>query len=131
MAGERDEWSPRIKEVEREYRAVRLAVDRLLADAPSLRGDVSFRPLSAASDLLEGTYIIRLFAEFETGLRLYWATIKDTHPKTQNLVNGVAARCKIPTDLLRETHDVRDYRNDLIHERDVIVTTKWQPCGVP
>ena len=41
---------------------------------------------------LEGTYVIRLFAEFETGLRLYWATIRQTEPPTQHLLDGIAAR---------------------------------------
>jgi len=117
MPHKRGEWVEKIKEVDREYSAVRIAVDRLLADTQSRGGTVSFRDLSRASELLEGTFIIRLFAEFETGLRSYWATVRDTHPKTEDLVNGVAARRHIPDDLIQGVHAVRIHRNSLVHER--------------
>jgi hypothetical protein len=59
-----------------------------------------------------------LFAEFETGLRLYWATIRETEPPTQHLLDGIAARCDIPPGRLAGAHAVREYRNSLVHERD-------------
>ena len=71
-----------------------------------------------AAKRLEGTYIIRLFAEFETGLRLFWMTIKPTEPSTRALLDGIAARRGIPTDPLASAHTVRVYRNTLVHERD-------------
>ena len=52
---------------------MRLAVDRLLEgarrDPTILSGDLNLHDIINASERLEGTYIIRLFAEFETGLR--------------------------------------------------------------
>jgi hypothetical protein len=69
------EWQTRIKAVEREYVAARQATDRFLEsthrDPTLLRGDLRYREIVRASENLEGTYLIRLFAEFETGLRLY------------------------------------------------------------
>jgi hypothetical protein len=116
------EWPVRIKAVEREYASTRLATDRLLKEArrdPTvLTGELKVRNIVDASEHLEGTYIIRLFAEFETGLRLFWKTIRDTEPSTQDLVNGIAARRGIPQERVASAHAVRVYRNALIHERE-------------
>ena len=72
------------------------------------------------AERLDGTYIIRLFAEFETGLRLFWPTAKGTDPpsRTRDLLDGVAAYRRIPHDELKNAHAVREYRNLLVHERD-------------
>ena len=72
---ERRELMDRIKGAEREYYAVAHAVAR---HRPAVRaGDVvlppatSPRDLDAAADRLEPTYLIRVWAEFETALRSY------------------------------------------------------------
>src|SRR5262249_30280832 len=110
------------KAVEREYLAVRLATNRLLEaarrDSTLLRGQVDPRDLTRASDALEGTYLTRMFAEFETGLRLYWDTVRDTNPRTIDLMNSLAGQRGIPDDVLDNAHRVRDYRNSLVHERE-------------
>jgi hypothetical protein len=115
-------WMEGIKSIERDYQATRLALDRLLKEArrdPTiLTGDLEPRDIVGASGRLEGTYFIRMFAEFETGLRVYWATIRETEPPTQHLLDGIASRCDIPADRLAGTHAVREYRNSLVHERD-------------
>jgi hypothetical protein len=69
---------------------------------------------------LEGTYIIRLFAEFETGLRLFWPTARGTDPpaRTRDLIDGVAATRRVPNGERLNAHAVREYRNFLVHERD-------------
>ena len=90
----------------------RAAIPRSLEERWSLRHIVK------ASVRLEGTYVIRLFAEFETGLRLFWATIRETEPPTQHLLDGIAARRAIPPERLANAHAVREYRNSLVHERD-------------
>jgi hypothetical protein len=66
---------------------------------------------------LEGTYVIRLFAEFETGAREYWGAKWATDPKAVDLLDGLAARCGIPDTQRDNAHKVRDYRNSLVHER--------------
>ncbi len=50
-------------------------------------------------------------------MRLYWETVRTTHPKTEDLVNGVAARRKIPDELIWSVHRIREYRNSLVHEQ--------------
>jgi hypothetical protein len=88
------EWPARIKAVDLEYAAMRLAADRPLKEARSdptiLTGELKMRDIVDASRCLEGTYGIRLFAEFETGLRSFWHTIKDTEPATHDLLSGIA-----------------------------------------
>src|SRR5437879_1626293 len=94
------QWAERIKRVERDFLVMRLAADRLLVDAkrdptvlrqPARPHDqLSPRDVGHASDGLEGTYVIRLFAEFETALRLYWPTSRSTAPprQTHDLIEG-------------------------------------------
>ncbi len=124
MAHDRFDWLRRIKAVEREHAAARLAIDRLLSqareDPAHLRGDVTLRDLATASGRLDGTYVIRLFAEFETGLRLFWLSARRTEPpsRARDLLDGVAATRRIPHGQLEDTHAVREYRNSLLHERD-------------
>jgi hypothetical protein len=111
----------RIKEVEREYRVVRLAVDRLMKSAqqdPAVLGPFQTRHFRAASAQLEGTYLIRLFAEFESSLRLFWAIFRSSQPKTRDLIDGVAALTGVSIAEKFDAHSVRLYRNNLIHEHD-------------
>ncbi|MHB1426893.1 MAG: hypothetical protein ACYC3I_27365 [Gemmataceae bacterium] len=123
------EWQFRIKAVEREYVVMRQAADHFrqaaLGDPTILQEDVQPREIILASRNLEGTYVIRLFAEFETGARQYWSANWGTDPKTADLLNGLAARCGIPDALRNNVHSVREYRNALVHERED------QPEAVP
>jgi hypothetical protein len=118
----RYEWQSRIKAVEREYMAMRQAADRFLKaaiqDPTILRRSLRYGEIAIASRMLEGTYVIRLFAEFETGARQCWGANWTTEPKTTDLLNGLAARCGIPDTQCENAHLVRDYRNNLVHERE-------------
>jgi hypothetical protein len=118
----RGDWQSRIKAVEREFLAMRLAADRLLDAArrapTALLGRMEPRDLVRASEALEGTYLTRMFAEFETGLRLYWNTLRDTNPRTTDLLNSLAGQRGIPDQQLENAHVVRKYRNILVHERE-------------
>jgi hypothetical protein len=124
MADERDGWIRNIKAVEREYIAMRFAVDRSLRNVrqePSiLPRDLTVRQVERAAVLLEGTYIIRLFAEFETALRVYFRKARRRRPpsRTQDLLESAAAIRRMPPGPLGNAHTVREYRNVLVHERD-------------
>jgi len=122
MPNSRNDWQIRIKTVEREYSAVRQSVDRLVSeirhDPNILKGDSRPRDLGTASDRLEATYTIRIFAEFETGLGQFWLTMRKTKPPMKALVEAVAALRRVPEDMLGKVQKVRDYRNALIHERE-------------
>lgn len=41
-----------------------------------------------------------------------------THPRTFDLLDGLAARCGIPDTQRDSAHAVREYRNGLVHERE-------------
>ena len=124
MPSKKFEWLERVKAVEREYVATRLALRRLSdivhQDATALEGNLQVRDLQNACDRLEGTYLVRLFAEFETCLRTFWLTIKKSNPRTRDLLNSVTGKknTRIPYDHIKHAHDVRKYRNNLVHERE-------------
>jgi len=115
-----DDWQSRIKSVDNEYKAMRQASERfrkMALDDPSiLEVGSEHRHLVAACANLESTYLIRLFAEFETGARQFWASQKSTKPNTAALLKGLASRCRIPSAELLLADSVRKYRNCLVHE---------------
>ena len=66
---------------------------------------------------------MRIFAEFETSLRIFLQRAGRRPPpsKTRDLLESVAALRRIPLEQLANAHAVRDYRNVLVHEREVYV----------
>lgn len=118
----RHEWQSRIKSIEREYIVIRQATERFLRhahdDPAILVGDLRYGEIANASRNLEGTYIVRLFAEFETGARQFWDATRGTEIGTFNLFEALAARCRIPDTHRDNGHLVRDHRNSLVHERE-------------
>ena len=119
----RDRYLERIIDVYREYLAATVAseeLDRRLRSDPAflssrgLRGRVA---LSLRANL-EGTYLIRMFASFEAGLRDAWRNVFDrsTEPPMRDLIEAIAARTLIPDDWLQRAHRVRRHRNGLVHE---------------
>ena len=69
-------------------------------------------------DNLEPTYLIRLFAEFEAGLREAWelAFRRTTSPGVRDLIDSLYTQCFIPEAWRDCVHQVRKYRNALVHE---------------
>ena len=120
----REERLERIRRVEREYQVAAVAIGglgrQLRADPSALAGDdLRHRDFLACCDNLEATYLIRLFAEFEAGLRQVWQTlVRPTSPPAQILLDSVAARFYIPATWLDRVHAVRLYRNGLVHDAD-------------
>jgi hypothetical protein len=118
----------RIKGAEREYYAVAHAVAHhrpgVQSGAIVLPPATSLRDLVAAADQLEPTYLIRVWAEFETALRSYRRQLTgdlDDRIGTENLINwtaGVRQGRAISEDIRDDVHEVREYRNFLVHERD-------------
>ena len=81
------------------------------------------RDLRAAGNKLEGTYLIRMFAEFETAIRSFWRTIRPhaRHTPMEVPARSRPARRGIPKDVIARTQAVRDFRNSLVHERNQAV----------
>lgn len=121
MSSSRFDWLRRVKSVEREHLATRFAVDHLLeevhVDSGAIPAGLRVRELYGASDNLEATYVIRMFAEFESGLRSVWTSArrKESPTRTRDLVDGIGAFCRIPDDCIAQAHAVREYRNSLVH----------------
>jgi hypothetical protein len=121
MPDEAFAWMTRIKSVEREYDTARLALDRLdqhTRENPAvLKTDMRLRDVVTCSNALEGTYVLRLFAEFEIALRHYLRFEGLRVPKNaQQLIDKVRDRIQIPNDFAKDVHSVRDYRNFLVHD---------------
>lgn len=120
-AHRRYDWHARIAGVELEFVAARAAADALICGLE--RGDIA-RPrnpdawdVPGMSANLEGTYLIRLFAAFEAGLRSYWGVVRGTEPQARDLIEAVGAKRSVPPADREAVHNVREYRNSLIHER--------------
>lgn len=76
------------------------------------------RDLTSADDNLEGTYLIRMFAEFEAAARTFWRTIRPkTRPRAEILLDQLGVRLAVPASVIRGVHAVREYRNQLVHDR--------------
>ena len=121
--------------IEREERAARLGIVRLhlqCLDDPTILGNVSVRPADvvACQNNLENTYIIRLFAQFEASLRDVWAAAfgRPTRPATSDLLDGSAAHQTIRHIDLVRAHEVRKYRNAIVHGGDATRVTFAQAC---
>lgn len=111
----------RVKAVEREYTALRFTTDRVLRSlnegAVDLEEDLKRLDLSRASERLEGTYIIRLFSEFEVALKtiLRERKIKKFPQNAKPLIDRVASYGRFSEPILDNVHMVREYRNELVH----------------
>lgn len=100
---------------------VRFSLDRLATEAQQnssiTQNQFRVRQIGEAVKDLEATYIIRLFALFETGLRSYWKpTSGGKTPRTYHLLQRVAARRRISNDDHQAAQVIREYRNSLVHE---------------
>ena len=128
---ERQVFIDRVKGAERECYVVAAAVDHYgkavqagNAKLPSMPTKTSPRDLVMAAEKVESTYMIRMWAEFETALRSYRRHITgdpDDRISTSNLIDwtaGVRQGRAISEDVRDDVHEVREYRNYLVHERD-------------
>ena len=81
---------------------------------------------------LELTYVVRLFAEFEALLRGYWASIQrgrlPRRSSMEALMNRIASRRYMPADVLRDAHEVREYRNAIMHDRRGVGILSFARC---
>jgi hypothetical protein len=114
-----------MKSVEREYQVAemaRSALEKALIQHPGLltAEDLDVGDLRTYKSKLHDTYFIRLFAEFETGLKDYWKNGlgKDPSTRIMDVIASVGARHRIPDAWRINVHAARKYRNRLIHEED-------------
>jgi hypothetical protein len=97
--------------------AANLLIGKLRADPNYGRNQAwQARDGAAFNANLESAYIIRLYAEFEAGLRDYWANCrkKTTNPPMAQLLQSLASQ-RISIDHLEDADAVRAYRDFLVH----------------
>jgi len=117
-------WYRRLKAIEHEYRVANLGMRRLVVHARSdptiLESDMKFSGIGEALDNLNNTYAIRLFAEFETGLRHFWEAMRlDPEPRSiAEIIDRVASRHRIGSEQLANAHRVRKDRNRQAHDNE-------------
>jgi hypothetical protein len=89
-----------------------------LAAAPAAAGRALTQgDLRRARDHLEITYILRLFGAWEAILRDYWVgAVRPTEPDLKVLINSLATRRPVDPTTLSTVHDLRDFRNEIVHE---------------
>lgn len=125
----------RLTYVEQEYRATRRALAHLeqstASDPAMLAGSgIESRHIRRALGRCEQTYVIRAFAEFEAILREFWQGVlrRPTQPDMSVLVTRIAARRNVPHDDGARLHEVREYRNAVVHAGVTTTTLTWQQC---
>ena len=119
----RQERIERVRAVEREQLAARFSSKQLktaLASDPSILVEESFglRDVRKFEENLDATYLVRMFAEFEAGLRDVWANYieRSTQPPAKDLIESIGTHRLVPDDVLDGVGSVREYRNSMVHE---------------
>ncbi len=83
--------------------------------------NLDLKEMRLLAEQLHDVYFVRMFARFESSLRHYWRTkVRDTKPSTQQLLSSLAGKIGVPQDTLDTVHEIRDFRNYLIHEEHQI-----------
>ena len=130
MPNLRFNWHEHINDVEGEYRAARIAVDRLKAQVVAtpeiLRRENGIRVYLRDEDKnLEGTYLVRLFAAFEAALRSYDRARHNDRTRdvvASVLIDTISGRKGqgISAVVREGAHAVRRVRNFWAHENDAL-----------
>jgi hypothetical protein len=112
----------RIKQAERSYKTALQTVSAFIALAEQqpelvLDNDLNLPELRALATELHTVFFARMFACFESSLRHYWWTsVRETRPLTRVLLDSIAGRRGVPLDTLLTVHEIREFRNYLMHE---------------
>ena len=118
----------RLKATRREYFVVADAVRQVREEVQTNQIlaplNTSIRDYDAAIHQLEPTCLVRLWAEFESALRSYRLHLvadPNDNIRAIHLINwaqGVEEGRKVDAGMRDLVHEVREYRNSLVHERD-------------
>ena len=81
--------------------------------------DLELKEVRRTVSNLEATYIVRLFTTFESMLRDFLPRPNPNRPDRRSaydLINRAASRLHIPTAIRDEVQQVREYRNQAVHQ---------------
>lgn len=122
----RQSYFERFNAVGREHETAKFAVELLmglLRTNPSFlrRFELGQRDAIRLRDNLESTFLIRIFAEFEAGLRDAWqdAFHRQTQPAMKDLLEAVTGLRLIPRRWSQSVDEVRKFRNSMVHPGQV------------
>ena len=71
--------------------------------------------LLRCQQLLERTFLVRMFSEFEAALRDVWARLRKTQPEMKVLIDRISDKWRIAPQVTLRVHDVRELRNAVVH----------------
>jgi hypothetical protein len=124
----------RLQAVEREHRVAALSVEGLRAEAGRNPTRLQMESLTLADvgacrDNLGATYLVRLFAEFEVPLRLYWRDVRHRRKTWQtigaeDLVERVGSYLRVSDELRLRVQEVRELRNTVVHRASAVRPTE-------
>lgn len=121
----RDRWIGWMRAIEREYQVSEFALAILsnrLNDDPSLlkQIDCGWADYRNVIDNHAGNFVVRKFAEFETGLRELWRQYfrRTTEPRMADLLSSIASRRQVAFGDFQNADEVRIHRNALVHATD-------------
>jgi hypothetical protein len=81
---------------------------------------------------LEKTYLLRLFGEFEFVLRNFLAAVRPSprprHTRMEHLIDRISVARSIPYDVRQGAHEVREYRNIIVHAADSTKSLALSDC---
>lgn len=114
----------RLAGVKRELEVARICAEYLQSGWSRLHSSPPFENLALKEvrrtvSNLEATYIVRLFTTFESMLRDFLPLRHPGQPDRRsafNLINLAASRQHIPAPLRDQAQQVREYRNQAVHE---------------
>lgn len=124
-----------LKRVADQYHAARFAVERALLAAMrtphALPAAIRPNDLRLCLNRLEATYLVMLFAEFESAIRYVWKAQcrKMTRPPMEILLDRIAAKAYVTDTDLGHVHSVRRYRNFLVHGEDFAASVTLEQAG--
>lgn len=121
-------WIIRLRDIEREHDAARAAVAHFLRSLHD--GNVRLAPnlkrihINRLSESLEGTYIIRIFSEFELSLKLFLKKKHEAVPlNVKARIRKVANIVGFKDASVNNAHKARRYRNKVVHHLEEEVDT--------
>ena len=121
---QRYDWLRRLKDSEERYRTARWALGVARRGVAEGRIGTTEEVTVAAVDRVlresEDVYLVQLFAVFEEACRRCLGDHhgRDPHIRTRDLIDTLAARWSVTGEVRRRVHEIREYRNRLIHSGD-------------
>lgn len=115
------DWIERIWEVDREHSVAAVASEILQVELRRKPHTLTIQGLEHAdldnyNQNLDSTYMIRMFAVFEAGLRDFWKSFRTTEARVSDMIRSIGSKRRIDDPVIQKVEIVRVYRNYLVHE---------------